>query len=56
MAATPLRILHAIHDFLPECQAGSDIYAFDLCRALLERGHHVTVVCAAFDRRRPQLN
>ena len=29
-----MRILHAIHDFLPRHQAGSEIYAFDLCRAL----------------------
>jgi glycosyltransferase involved in cell wall biosynthesis len=43
-----MRILHAIHDFLPRHQAGSEIYAFELCRALAAR-HHVTVVCADFD-------
>ncbi len=49
MAALSLRVLHAIHDFLPQVQAGSEIYAFELCRELLNRGHHVTLVCAAFD-------
>ncbi len=49
MAVSPLRILHAIHDFLPQAQAGSEIYAHDLCRAQLDRGHHVTLVCATFD-------
>ena len=43
-----MRILHAIHDFLPRHQAGSEIYAFDLCRALSAR-HHVTVLCAEFN-------
>jgi glycosyltransferase involved in cell wall biosynthesis len=46
-----MRILHAIHDFLPRHQAGSQIYAFELCRALtaLPAGHHVTVLCADYD-------
>ncbi len=52
MAASPLRILHAMHDFLPQSQAGSEIYAYDLCRAQLDRGHHVTLVCAAFNPQR----
>src|SRR4051812_15365982 len=43
-----VRILHAIHDFLPRHHAGSEIYAFELCRALAAR-HHVTVVCADAD-------
>ena len=43
-----MRILHAIHDFLPRHQAGSELYAFELCRALAPR-HHVTVLCADFD-------
>jgi len=43
-----VRVLHAIHDFLPRHQAGSEIYAFELCRALQSR-HHVTVVSAEFD-------
>ncbi|MBI3492708.1 MAG: glycosyltransferase family 4 protein [Acidobacteria bacterium] len=43
-----MRILHAIHDFLPRHQAGSEVYAFDLCRELTAR-HHVTVLCAEYD-------
>jgi glycosyltransferase involved in cell wall biosynthesis len=49
---TSLRILHAIHDFLPRHQAGSEIYAFELCRALGE-AHHVTLLCADYDPSRP---
>jgi hypothetical protein len=43
-----VRILHAIHDFLPRHRAGSEIYAFDLCRALTA-DHDVTVLCAEYD-------
>jgi glycosyltransferase involved in cell wall biosynthesis len=43
-----LRVLHAIHDFLPRHWAGSEIYAAQLCRALAAR-HHVTVVCADYN-------
>jgi glycosyltransferase involved in cell wall biosynthesis len=43
-----MRVLHAIHDFLPRHRAGSEIYAFDLCRAL-SMDHLITVVCAEFD-------
>ena len=43
-----MRILHAIHDFLPRHQAGSEIYAFELCRELAA-AHHVTVLCAEYD-------
>jgi glycosyltransferase involved in cell wall biosynthesis len=46
-----LRILHAIHDFLPRHQAGSEIYAYELCRALAA-DHHVTVLCADYDTAR----
>jgi glycosyltransferase involved in cell wall biosynthesis len=46
-----MRIVHAIHDFLPRHRAGSEIYAFELCRELARR-HHVTVVCADYDRSR----
>lgn len=48
----PLSILHAIHDFLPRHLAGSEIYAFELCRALAKR-HHVWVLCAEYDPTRP---
>jgi glycosyltransferase involved in cell wall biosynthesis len=44
-----LRVLHAIHDFLPRHQAGSEIYAADLARTLQTRGHHVTVLAATYD-------
>ena len=43
-----MRILHAIHDFLPRHQAGSEIYAFELCREQSSR-HHVSVLCADRD-------
>ena len=47
-----LRILHAIHDFLPRHAAGSEIYAFHLCRELTSR-HHVHVLAAEYDPARP---
>jgi glycosyltransferase involved in cell wall biosynthesis len=43
-----LRVLHAIHDFLPRHRAGSEIYAAELCRELSAR-HHVTLLCAEYD-------
>jgi len=43
-----MRILHAIHDFLPRYQAGSEIYAFELCRAQAA-SHHVNVLCGEYD-------
>jgi len=46
--ASVLRILHAIHDFLPRHQAGSEIYALELARQQSAR-HHVTVLCADYD-------
>jgi glycosyltransferase involved in cell wall biosynthesis len=46
--ASALRILHAIHDFLPRHQAGSEIYALELGRAQATR-HHVTILCADYD-------
>jgi glycosyltransferase involved in cell wall biosynthesis len=47
--ATRLRVLHAIHDFLPRHQAGSEIYAATLAKSLQRRGHHVTVLAATYD-------
>ncbi len=44
-----LRLVHAIHDFLPRHQAGSELYAADLAAALQARGHHVTVLAAEHD-------
>ena len=52
MSTPRLNVLHAIHDFLPRHQAGSELYAFELCRGLQER-HHVTALCADFDGSRP---
>ena len=43
-----LRVLHAIHDFLPRHRAGSEIYAFDLASALASR-HDVWVLAAEYD-------
>ena len=48
MAVERLRILHAIHDFLPRHRAGSEIYAFALASVLAAR-HHVHVLCADYD-------
>jgi glycosyltransferase involved in cell wall biosynthesis len=47
-----MRIVHAIHDFLPRHAAGSEVYAFQLCRELAQR-HHVHVVAAEYDPARP---
>ncbi len=44
-----MRILHVIHDFLPRHQAGSEIYALELCRQLAARGHELHVLCAEYD-------
>ena len=43
-----LRVLHAIHDFVPRHAAGSEIYAFELCRQLAHR-HDVFVLAAEYD-------
>jgi glycosyltransferase involved in cell wall biosynthesis len=43
-----LRLVHAIHDFLPRHRAGSEIYAASLARELARR-HHVTVVTTEYD-------
>ena len=43
-----MHVLHAIHDFLPRHQAGSELYALRLARAQMAR-HHVTMLCADFD-------
>jgi len=43
-----MRILHAIHDFLPRHRAGSEIYAFELARELSRRAE-VFVLAAEYD-------
>lgn len=47
-----MNILHAIHDFLPRHPAGSEIYAFNLCRELAAR-HVVRLLAAEYDPARP---
>jgi glycosyltransferase involved in cell wall biosynthesis len=44
-----LRVLHAIHDYLPRHQAGSEIYVAQLCAAQRRAGLHPAVVSAEFD-------
>lgn len=44
-----IRILHAIHDYLPRHQAGSEIYLAQLCAAQRRAGASPTVVAAEFD-------
>jgi glycosyltransferase involved in cell wall biosynthesis len=43
-----MRVLHAIHDFLPRHRAGSEIYAFDLASEQASR-HDVFVLAAEYD-------
>src|SRR3954466_13829436 len=43
-----MRILHAIHDFLPRHRAGSEIYAFELAREL-SASADVSIVAAEYD-------
>ena len=43
-----MRLLHAIHDFLPRHRAGSEIYAFELAREQAAR-HDVFVLAAEYD-------
>ncbi|HXT20589.1 MAG TPA: glycosyltransferase [Thermoanaerobaculia bacterium] len=50
-----MRVLHAIHDFLPRHLAGSEIYCLRLCQALQERGIATHVLCAEYDPARPHL-
>ena len=47
-----LRILHAIHDFLPRHSAGSELYAYDLASELARR-HDVWVLAAEYDPAAP---
>lgn len=47
-----MRVLHAIHGYLPRHRAGSELYAHALCRAQQAR-HEVRVLCAERDRARP---
>ena len=46
---TPLRVLHAIHDYLPAHQAGSELHLAQLCAAGRRAGVEPTVLCAERD-------
>ena len=48
MPSRALIVLHAIHDFLPRHQAGSEVYVLELCRQQQIR-NHVAVLCADYD-------
>lgn len=50
-----MRVLHAIHDFLPRHQAGSELYAWQLAREQRRR-HDVRILCAEYDRARADLS
>lgn len=47
------RVLHALHDYLPRHQAGSEIYVAGLCAALARAGHHPVVLAAEYAPHRP---
>lgn len=51
--APAFRVLHALHDYLPRHQAGSEIYVAGLCAALAQAGQHPVVLAAEFDANRP---
>jgi glycosyltransferase involved in cell wall biosynthesis len=48
-----MKILFAIHDFLPRHRAGSELYALHLAHELVRRGHEVCVLCAEYAPDRP---
>jgi glycosyltransferase involved in cell wall biosynthesis len=41
-----LKILMPVHFFLPDHSAGTEVYTYNLARALKERGHEVEVFCS----------
>lgn len=43
-----MKILHVIHDFIPECNAGSEIFTHDLCLSLNQMGAECRVLCRGF--------
>jgi glycosyltransferase involved in cell wall biosynthesis len=47
------RVLHALHDYLPRHQAGSEIYVAGLCAALTRAGQHPVVLAAEYAPHRP---
>ncbi|HZM00730.1 MAG TPA: glycosyltransferase family 4 protein [Planctomycetota bacterium] len=42
----PLRILMPVHFFLPDHSAGTEVYTYNLGRALQSRGHTVEIFCS----------
>lgn len=40
-----MKILLPVHFFLPEHSAGTEVYTYNLARALKERGHEVEIFC-----------
>jgi GT2 family glycosyltransferase/glycosyltransferase involved in cell wall biosynthesis len=44
-----MKILHAVHDFLPRHRAGAEVHVADLCGALAAAGHTPHVLCAEYD-------
>ncbi len=41
-----MKILMPVHFFLPDHSAGTEVYTYNLARALKERGHEVEVFCS----------
>ncbi len=48
-----MRALHVIHDFLPNHQAGSELYCYHLSKGLQQRGHEVSLFYSEVDHDRP---
>jgi len=42
-----MKILMPVHFFLPEHSAGTEVYTYNLARALIARGHEVEVFCSS---------
>jgi hypothetical protein len=40
-----MKILLPVHFFLPEHSAGTEVYTYNLARALKDRGHEVEIFC-----------
>ena len=41
-----MKILMPVHFFLPEHSAGTEVYTYNLARALKARGHEVEIFCS----------
>jgi glycosyltransferase involved in cell wall biosynthesis len=49
-----MNVLMVVHQFLPKHLAGTELYTYHLARALLARGHHVTLFFTEIRNDRPQ--